>query len=57
VKKYLDGKINIPTEVTDIRGLGESNSVTDCKKIKARKAKIACLAKDRRVEVQFQYQQ
>lgn len=57
VKNYLDKQIMIPTEVTDIRGLGETNSVTDCKSIKARKAKIACLAKDRRVEVQFQYQQ
>ena len=57
VKAYLDKQITIPTEVTDIRGLGETNSVTDCKEVKARKAKIACLAKDRRTEVQFQYQQ
>lgn len=57
VKGYLDQQISIPTEVAAVRGLGETNSVTDCKAIKARKAKIACLAKDRRVEVQFQYQQ
>lgn len=38
-----------------VRGLGSSNSVTDCDTGMSREAKIQCLAADRRVEVQVSY--
>lgn len=56
VQKYIGERVSIDTRVAEIRGLGKSNPVSDCKGIKARKAKIACLGKDRRTEVEFEYQ-
>ena len=56
VKNYIGERVTVDTRVAEIRGLGKSNPVSDCKGIKARKAKIACLGKDRRTEVEFEYQ-
>ncbi len=56
VEQYLASRTKINTEVLATRGLGETNSVTSCDSVKGRNDKIACLAKDRRVEVEFKYQ-
>lgn len=57
VKAYLDTKMRINSNVLGLRGLGEQNPVTTgCNKIKNRKKKIACLARDRRVEIEFEFQ-
>ena len=55
-KAYLDRYLSIPTQVTVVQGLGESVSVTNCNGVKVREARIACLAADRRVEIEFKYQ-
>lgn len=55
VKQYLDTKMRIPSDVLDIRGLGETDSKTNCDGIKERQKKIDCLARDRRVEIEFQF--
>ncbi len=55
VEQYIASRVNIDTRVLELRGLGESNSVTDCGDVRDRKQKIACLAQDRRVEVAFKY--
>lgn len=55
VEAYIDSRVSIDTRVMELRGLGESHSVTDCATIKKRAEKISCLAQDRRVEVAFKY--
>lgn len=55
VRKYLDSRVTIDTRVLELRGLGESNSVTSCAGVGNRAGKIACLSQDRRVEVAFKY--
>ncbi|MBY0355832.1 MAG: OmpA family protein [Rickettsiales bacterium] len=57
VKQYLDSKLNIPTSVAAVQGLGSITSNTTCDATKKRTDKIECLANDRRVEVQFKYKQ
>ncbi|MFO1243125.1 MAG: OmpA family protein [Rickettsiales bacterium] len=57
VESYLSQRVSIPTSVGKVRWVGESNPVTNCDNIKKRADKIACLAADRRVEVEFKYQQ
>lgn len=57
VETYLDKSVTIPTSVGQVRWVGESNPVTNCANITKRAEKIACLAADRRVEVEFKYQQ
>ncbi len=56
VKAYLDKKIAIDVNVLGLRGLGKADPVVDCAKVKSRKKKIACMAKDRRVEIEFEFQ-
>lgn len=56
VKAYLDKKIHIDVNVLGLRGLGEADPVVDCSKVKVLKKKIACMAKDRRVEIEFEFQ-
>lgn len=56
VKAYLDTKIHIDVNVLGLRGLGDKSPVVDCSKVKSRKKKIACMAKDRRVEIEFEFQ-
>lgn len=55
VEQYIDSRVSIDTRVLELRGLGESNSVTSCDGITNRAEKITCLAQDRRVEVAFKY--
>lgn len=57
VKQYLDSKLNIPTSVAAVQGLGSITTNTNCDSDKNRASKINCLASDRRVEVQFKYHQ
>lgn len=54
-KNYLTGKVNIDVGVLGLRGLGKADPVVDCSKSKARKKKIVCMAKDRRVEIEFEF--
>ena len=56
VKAYLDTKMRIDASVLGLRGLGEQDPVVDCKKSKKRAQKIVCMAKDRRVEVEFEFE-
>lgn len=55
VRAYLSQLVNIDTRVSEIRGLGESESITDCDSVRKRADRIACLAKDRRVEIELKY--
>lgn len=57
VEAYVDQYVTIPTSVGQVRWAGESNPVTNCENVKKRAEKITCLAADRRVEVEFKYQQ
>lgn len=56
VKAYLDKKVNIDVSVLGLRGMGKQSPVVDCKKVKKRDKKIACMAKNRRVEIEFDFQ-
>lgn len=56
VKSYLDGKSRLSSTVAEVKGLGKSNPAEGCDKLKKRDAKIACMAKERRVEIEFKAQ-
>ncbi|HEU5047717.1 MAG TPA: OmpA family protein [Rickettsiales bacterium] len=56
VQAYLARRVNIDVNVIGLRGMGEKDPVVDCSKVKARKKKIACMARDRRVEIEFDFQ-
>lgn len=53
VKAYLASK-GLKTRKTRIEGMGESKPVTSCNHAD-RKQQIACLAEDRRVEIEFNF--
>ncbi|MEJ0009836.1 MAG: OmpA family protein [Alphaproteobacteria bacterium] len=53
VKKYLDTESRLSSEVGDVRGIGKSAPEAQCVSIKKRADKISCMAKERRVEVEF----
>ena len=55
VRKYLEGKGIITSRVTETRWLGETAPVTNCPDTLKRPELIACLQKDRRVEVEIDY--
>lgn len=55
VEQYMATRVKIPTNVLLVNGKGATDSVTDCPKQMKRKERIECLAKDRRVEVEFNY--
>lgn len=55
VKRYLGANGGITTRNVDLAGLGESRSVTNCSKDLPRNQRIACLARDRRVEILLNY--
>lgn len=55
VKAYLDGKSRLTAQGGDIRGLGKASPEAGCEALK-RKEKIACMAKERRVEIEFNAQ-
>ena len=56
VKTYLDAHSRLASNVGDVRGLGKSTPAAGCDSIKKRDAKIACMAQERRVEVEFKAQ-
>ncbi len=56
VKSYMDGKSRIDTTVAEVKGLGKSSPAEGCEAIKKRAEKIACMAKERRVEIEFKAQ-
>lgn len=55
VKNYLEAKGYAHTRVAKVRGLGEAYSRTNCEGIQNRREKIACLGRDRRVEIELEY--
>lgn len=57
VRKYLTSRGFIKGQVAETRWMGESVPVTNCPDSLSREELIACLAKDRRVEVEIDYLQ
>lgn len=57
VRDYLGSKTTTKTIQGDIRGLGKSETDGQCKDIKKRDEKIACMAPQRRVEIEFKAQE
>ena len=57
VKEYLDSKSRLKSNEGDIRGLGKSSPEAGCANIKKRAAKVSCMNKERRVEVEFKAQE
>lgn len=55
VKAYLAERGYLNTQVAAVRGVGATNSVTQCDLKMPRDEKIACLSADRRVEVEVKY--
>ena len=55
VKTYLDSKSRLKAS-GDIRGLGKSDPDAACTTVKKRAEKITCMAKERRVEIEFNAQ-
>jgi len=55
VASYLESQGIHYAEVTDVRALGELAASPRCKGVKQREKRIACLATDRRVEVEVVY--
>ncbi len=53
VKNYLDGKSRIASTICDIKGIGKSAPEAQCENLKKRQEKIDCMAKERRVEIEF----
>lgn len=53
VKTYLDSKSRLTSQGGDIRGVGKSSPEEACANVKKRQEKIACMAKERRVEIEF----
>ena len=56
VKSYLDGKSNVKASGIDLKGLGKSDATEGCDTLSNRSAKISCMAKERRVEVELKVQ-
>lgn len=55
VKTYLDSKSRLKAE-GDIKGLGKATPEAECEAIKKRAERIACMGKERRVEIEFNAQ-
>ena len=55
VAAYLNSKGYAHTNVTEVRGLGATNSKTQCSESLKREERITCLAQDRRVELEVVY--
>lgn len=55
-KKYLDNHMRLDSNIVGLRGLGKENPVSDCAKVTKRAKKIECMANDRRVEIEFEFQ-
>lgn len=56
VKSYLDGKSRLDSTVAEVKGLGKSSPAEGCDSLSKRDEKIACMAKERRVEIEFKAQ-
>ncbi len=56
VEDYLDQRSRLDTQAADIRGLGKAPK-TGCDSVKGREDKIACMQKERRVEIEFKFQE
>ena len=54
VKRYLSSK-GIKVKSMDMRGKGETSPVTDCAEDMPHKELVACLAEDRRVDIELNY--
>lgn len=57
VKTYLDSKSRLKATTGDVRGLGKSTPDAACANVKKRLEKIACMGKERRVEIEFNAQE
>lgn len=55
VENYLRERVSVPFSGREVRGLGETNSRTECSREQPRAELIECLADDRRVEVELKY--
>lgn len=55
VKDYLAKRGYLNTNVTEVRAVGESEPSTNCDASLPKSREIACLAPDRRVEIEVQY--
>lgn len=56
VKTYLDARSRLASTIGDVKGIGKSAPEAECQAIKKRDEKIACMAKERRVEIEFKAQ-
>lgn len=56
VETYLNGRSRLASVPGDIRGLGKANAESDCQAVSNRADRIACMRKERRVEVEFKYE-
>ena len=56
VESYIDRHMRLPANVVGLRGLGKENPVVDCSGEKARAKKIVCMARDRRTEIEFEFE-
>lgn len=57
VKQYLDTNSKLQSTVGEVLGLGKSSPAAECKAIKQRAKRIACMATERRVEVEVKIEQ
>lgn len=57
VKKYLDGKSRLRSSVAEVRGVGKAEPQAQCDSMENRDEKIACMAAERRVEVELKVKQ
>jgi len=55
VQNYINSRGFLNTNVTEVRGLGETSAFSTCEDSLSRKAKIDCLQPDRRVEVEVKF--
>lgn len=56
VKHYLDARSRLASTIGDIKGIGKSAPEAGCESVNNRDAKISCMAKERRVEIEFKAQ-
>lgn len=53
VESYLDERSRLDSSVAEVKGLGKSSPQEGCGALKKRDEKIACMAEERRVEIEF----
>jgi outer membrane protein OmpA-like peptidoglycan-associated protein len=57
VNKYLNTLLELKGGIVEIKGLGKSHQVKECTNIQEREELIMCLAPNRRVEIEIDYNQ